>query len=116
MGRVSSDEHDTGLRAADLDPERPRPIETPWGTFALYCVGAEVLASQAFCPHLLGPLFQGTRAGETITCPWHGWRFSLRSGERVDAPAGEGPSPPLVRLGVSVGAAGTLVLRRLEHE
>lgn len=116
MGAVSAlpEEFDTGLRPADIDPERPRPIETPWGSFALYRLGNEVLASQSFCPHLEGPLFQGTLAGDTVTCPWHGWRFSLRTGERVAAPAGARESPKLERLEVSLGPSGTLVLRLLE--
>jgi nitrite reductase/ring-hydroxylating ferredoxin subunit len=76
-------EHDTGLRPQDLDPERPLSIETPWGAVALYRIGDEVLAAESFCPHLQGPLFQGTLTGDEITCPWHRWRFSLRTGERV---------------------------------
>ena len=107
------EEFDTGLALADLDPERPQPVETPWGSIALYVVGGEVLASQSFCPHLEGPLFQGTRAGETITCPWHLWRFSLRSGERLDAGGllSRGCDALLV-CDVDVGARGTLVLSR----
>ena len=75
---------DTGLRQADLDPHRPAPIETPWGSFALYVLGGRVHAVQSFCPHLGGPLFQGTQSGDTITCPWHQWRYSLVSGARQD--------------------------------
>lgn len=75
---------DTRLRPSDIDADRPLPIETPWGSISIYRVGDEFLASQSFCPHLQGPLFQGTRSGEEITCPWHQWRFSLRTGERVD--------------------------------
>jgi nitrite reductase (NADH) small subunit/3-phenylpropionate/trans-cinnamate dioxygenase ferredoxin subunit len=107
------EEFDTGLALADLDPERPLPVETPWGSIALYVVGGEVLASQSFCPHLEGPLFQGTRSGETITCPWHLWRFSLRSGERLDAGGllSRGRDALLV-CDVRVGDRGTLVLAR----
>jgi len=102
---------DTGLSPDDLDPERPRPILTPWGTLALYRVGTAVWAVQAFCPHLDGPLFEGTLSGGTITCPWHRWRYDLATGERVDAlrPA---VSEPLVRCDVRVGPEGTVVLAR----
>lgn len=102
-------EHDTNLRPDEIDPDRPRPLETPWGAFALYRIGDEVLASQSFCPHLAGPLFQGTLMGDTITCPWHRWRFSLRTGARVDFHLGGGK--PLALLEVSLGPRGTLVLR-----
>ena len=100
--------HDTGLRPGDIDPERPQPLDTPWGSFAIWVVDGELVAWQSFCPHLLGPLFHGTRSGDEITCPWHRWRFSLVSGARVDGEPGN--DPPLARCPVSVGPRGTLVL------
>jgi nitrite reductase/ring-hydroxylating ferredoxin subunit len=104
---------DTGLRTTDLDPQRPAPIETPWGSFALFVVAGRVHAVQSFCPHLSGPLFQGTQAGDTITCPWHQWRFSLVSGARLDDGAQLfGGKPRLVVCSVSRSANGTLVLSR----
>jgi nitrite reductase/ring-hydroxylating ferredoxin subunit len=107
------EEFDTGIELHALDPERPRIVETPWGTMALYRVDAEVFCSQAFCPHLEGPLFQGTLSGPTITCPWHQWRYDLRTGARIDpARPRSGPgSEHLARCGVSRSARGTLVLR-----
>lgn len=104
-------EFDTGLAPEDVDPARPRPIDTPWGSFALYEIGGELLAAQSFCPHLEGPLFQGTIAGDTITCPWHQWRFSLRTGARIDLGgclrrAGD----DLVTCDVRIGSRGTIVL------
>lgn len=104
---------DTGLRQADLDPARPAPIETPWGSFALFVVGGRVHAVQSFCPHLDGPLFQGTQSGETITCPWHQWRFSLVDGSRKDELGLlHGGKPRLQVCRVTHGASGTLVLSR----
>ena len=127
---TSPPEFDTGLRPTELDPERPRPVETPWGTMALYVIDGDVLCSQAFCPHLEGPLFQGTVSNEpvspesgcepgagarrhTICCPWHHWRYDLASGERVEPPLGEEPpDEPLVRCRVGASAAGTVLLFR----
>jgi nitrite reductase/ring-hydroxylating ferredoxin subunit len=104
---------DTGLRQTDLDPQRPAPITTPWGSFALYVVDGRVRAVQSFCPHLDGPLFQGTQSGETITCPWHQWRFSLVSGARLDDGARLFGGRPRLRVcQVSQSASGTLVLSR----
>jgi nitrite reductase/ring-hydroxylating ferredoxin subunit len=104
---------DTGLRESDLDPARPAPLDTPWGSFALYLVAGEVRAVQSFCPHLDGPLFQGTLSGETITCPWHQWRFSLVNGARLDAGAElYGGRPRLRVCAVSRSARGTLLLAR----
>ncbi len=107
---------DTGLTPADLDPQRPRSIHTPWGEFALFRVGARVLCVQSFCPHLGGPLFQGTvfqadGCEARVTCPWHQWVFSLETGTRVDL-AGRilGRHHRLVRCEVAASECGTVVL------
>lgn len=107
------EEHDTGL-AADVDLARPRPIETPWGTLALFRDGGTVRAVQAFCPHLEGPLFQGSVAAGQVTCPWHLWRFELASGRRVDwkNPRTGADARGLYVSAVTVGPAGTLRLAR----
>jgi len=48
------------------------------------------------CPHLGGPLDDAPIEGGCVTCPWHGYRFDLRTGRCV-----RGGS---VRLKVAVGA------------
>jgi nitrite reductase/ring-hydroxylating ferredoxin subunit len=105
------DVFDTGIRPSELDPARPRPIETPWGSYSLYVVHNRVRAAQSFCPHLEGPLFQGTLSGETITCPWHEWRFSLVTGARVDLAGRLFPSGARLSIcPVSLSPHGTIVL------
>jgi len=39
------------------------------------------------CSHLGGPLDEGSREGDVVTCPWHGSRFDLRSGRVLEGPA-----------------------------
>lgn len=86
-----TESHDTGLLPNELDPGRPSVVETPWGTLALYRVEDRWVAADAWCPHMLGPLHQGTRCGSEVVCPWHGWRFDLASGRRTDEPAEPDP-------------------------
>jgi Rieske Fe-S protein len=39
--------------------------------------------------HRGGPLDEGERDGDMVTCPWHGSWFDLCSGEVLRGPAGE---------------------------
>lgn len=110
-----SEEFDTLVRPEELDPQRARAVATPWGEYALYLVEGEVHCVQAFCPHLAGPLFQGTRFADTITCPWHHWRYCVRSGERLDGLEPGSSRAPLSRCEVRVGERGTLLLARPER-
>ncbi|MDQ3924906.1 MAG: Rieske (2Fe-2S) protein [Actinomycetota bacterium] len=38
---------------------------------------------EAACTHRGGPLAEGEREGDVVTCPWHGSRFDLCSGAVV---------------------------------
>lgn len=44
-------------------------------------VGDRVFAMVDRCPHKGGPLSQGIVAGDSVTCPLHGWNIALASGE-----------------------------------
>jgi nitrite reductase/ring-hydroxylating ferredoxin subunit len=41
------------------------------------------------CTHRGGPLNEGERNGNVVTCPWHGSQFDLCSGEVLRGPARE---------------------------
>jgi len=43
----------------------------------------EVFATQAECPHRVGPLADGLLGGTTLVCPLHAWKFDLRTGEAL---------------------------------
>jgi nitrite reductase (NADH) small subunit len=36
------------------------------------------------CPHQGGPLGEGEIEGTVVTCPWHEWRYDVRTGVNVD--------------------------------
>jgi nitrite reductase (NADH) small subunit len=54
---------------------------------AVFNVGDRFLAVDGRCPHNGGPLCDGIVAGETVVCPLHAWKISLRTGQ-VERPAG----------------------------
>lgn len=43
--------------------------------------GSEYVAFEPRCPHARGPLAEGKLHGDVIVCPWHFFRFDLRTGK-----------------------------------
>jgi nitrite reductase/ring-hydroxylating ferredoxin subunit len=43
--------------------------------------GGAYVAFEPRCPHALGPLAEGKRNGDIIVCPWHFFRFDLKTGK-----------------------------------
>jgi nitrite reductase (NADH) small subunit len=54
---------------------------------ALFAVADAVIATSGRCPHNRGPLHEGDIDGMTLTCPWHGYGFDLRTGACAEDPA-----------------------------
>ncbi|MFT7677737.1 MAG: nitrite reductase/ring-hydroxylating ferredoxin subunit [Planctomycetota bacterium] len=114
--------HDTEIGPEDLADGRPQAIQTQWGKFALYPVGppdapaSKVLAAGCFCPHMDGPLFEGSVVAGEITCPWHLWSYSLDSGQctyspkKEGSPEEEGAHTSLERLPIQLGPKGTYLV------
>ena len=49
----------------------------------------DIVAIDAWCPHIDGPLWEGSARDGEIACPWHRWRYSLKTGQCTWAPAGD---------------------------
>lgn len=47
----------------------------------------EICALADTCTHMGGPLSEGSRDGDVVTCPWHGSKFDLCTGKVVQGPA-----------------------------
>ena len=47
---------------------------------AIFDVDGELFALENACPHQGGPLAEGSVERGVVTCPWHAWRFQLRTG------------------------------------
>ena len=61
-----------------------RIVRSMNGDIALFRTSSdEVFALRDRCPHKGGPLSQGLVHGNQATCPLHGWRLRLDSGEAV---------------------------------
>ena len=55
----------------------------------LFNLGGEFFALDNLCTHEEGPLCEGEIEGHEVTCPWHGAKFDIRTGEVLQDPAYE---------------------------
>ena len=58
-----------------------REVEFEGRVYALFNIDGQISVIDGICPHQGGPLADGTLEGTTVTCPWHGWQFDVRSGK-----------------------------------
>jgi nitrite reductase/ring-hydroxylating ferredoxin subunit len=56
-------------------------------SIAVFNVGTTLFAIDAACTHVRGPLERGRVEGDIVTCPLHGSKFSVRTGEVLRGPA-----------------------------
>ena len=81
-------------RIDELRRELPRRVRLGGTEFRLVEIGGRILAHPIVCPHLGGPLEDAPVEDGCIICPWHGYRYDLRSGRCASGQAYDlGPLP-----------------------
>jgi nitrite reductase (NADH) small subunit len=68
------------LRTAEMSPGESRVVEVDAMEFAVFNVDGRFHVLSNICPHVGGPLGEGTLDGCQVVCPWHGWRFDVTNG------------------------------------
>lgn len=69
---------------AEVAEGRGKFIRVNDDEIALFKVGGRLYAINNVCPHQhISALHQGTLDGLKVTCPMHGWTYSLETGEAV---------------------------------
>ncbi|HLK85101.1 MAG TPA: Rieske 2Fe-2S domain-containing protein [Candidatus Binataceae bacterium] len=61
-----------------------KTVEAGGRKIALFNAGGRFYAIDNACLHRGGPLGEGDLVGTTVVCPWHGWEYSVVTGENVD--------------------------------
>ena len=86
LDRRIGDRH-PGQRSVVLGPRQgltlPATVSLGGRDFVVVETAGELRAFPAECPHQLGPLSAGAVAEGVVTCPWHGYRFDLRTGRNL---------------------------------
>ena len=70
----------------DVPPGTGTTVDVNGIWIALCNVDGMLYAVDNTCPHAGGPLGEGKLKEGIIECPWHGWKFDLRTGRRVNNP------------------------------
>ena len=67
-------------RVEDVPVGSVRHVKIGKRDIALARVGDEFFALSNVCRHAFGPLGEGFLDGFALMCPWHGWRYDVRTG------------------------------------
>jgi nitrite reductase/ring-hydroxylating ferredoxin subunit len=65
---------------SDLKEGFSKVVTVEGRSIALFRVKNEYFALANVCLHRGGPLGEGNLSGSVVTCPWHGWKFDVRTG------------------------------------
>jgi nitrite reductase/ring-hydroxylating ferredoxin subunit len=66
---------------SDVPVGECRPVDCAGRTIVLCNINGTLHAVSDTCAHNGGPLADGELEGHFIVCPWHAWRYDVRTGE-----------------------------------
>jgi nitrite reductase/ring-hydroxylating ferredoxin subunit len=72
---------------SEIAPGGARLVNIKGKEIALFNIEGSFFALDNACTHEEGPLAEGDIEGYEVTCPWHGAKFDIRTGEVLCAPA-----------------------------
>lgn len=96
------------MKVAGVQPPEPGKalrVTVDGAPVAVFNDGGLLFGVAAKCTHVGGPIDKGSVQGTTVTCPWHGSQFDLRTGAVVRGPA----TQPLKGYRVRAEADGLVV-------
>ncbi len=82
----------------DVPANQGKLVEVEGKKIALFNLEGKYYAIDNTCTHRGGPLSEGELQGDEVTCPWHGAKFKVTSGDVLSPPAPQGVKCFLVRV------------------
>src|SRR5262249_39329520 len=83
-------------RESEVRARAPLIVRFGGEPFRIVDLEGELLAHAVTCPHWLGPLDQAAVVDGCVRCPWHGYRFDVRTGLSADGRNLSLPRPPRI--------------------
>jgi nitrite reductase/ring-hydroxylating ferredoxin subunit len=84
--------------ADELAAGSAKHVEVNGKSIALFNLDGNYYAIGNDCTHKGGPLAEGYIEGESVTCPWHGAQFNIKTGAVEGPPAAKGVTKYNVRV------------------
>ncbi len=84
--QLSEPEYQTVAHVGELIEGRGIEVKLDGRSIALFLDEGAYYAIDNACPHQGAPLCDGVVHDKSVTCLWHGWRFSLEDGRWLDSP------------------------------
>ena len=100
-----ADQFQTVARAGEIVDGEGFPVDIDGVPIAIFRVDGRYYAIADSCPHQGAPLCDGAVSGRSVICSWHGWRYSLEDGRRIDASRGQVRTYPVQLVGDEVQVA-----------
>jgi len=75
---------------ADIVPGTAIAVDVKGQKIAIFNIAGTYYAIGDTCTHRGGPLSQGAVEGTTVTCPWHGAKYDVTTGDVLSPPAPRG--------------------------
>jgi len=66
--------------AKEIGPGEGRVVEVNGDEVALFNLNGTFYAIDNMCVHQGGPLGEGMLEGEHVICPWHSWKYNVKTG------------------------------------
>jgi nitrite reductase (NADH) small subunit len=75
---------------ADVPAGSAKQVAVNGRLLAVFNAGGKFYVLDDACSHRGGPLSEGVVQGTQVTCPWHGAKFDLTTGQHLCPPAPRG--------------------------
>ena len=76
----------TVAKKDDIKSGECKVVDVKGKSVALHNVDGEFYATDNTCLHQGGPLGEGILDGSIVICPWHGWKYDVKTGVSPENP------------------------------
>lgn len=73
-------------KKSDFKEGQGKIVDANGKKIALFYSGGKFHAIDNTCKHMGGPLGDGELEDNIVTCPWHGWKYNIETGNNIAMP------------------------------